>query len=37
MNLAEMSSVGQFGVFFGTAMVLFVVMMLVVSRNQPKE
>jgi hypothetical protein len=37
MNMSELGAMEQFGVFFGVSMVLFVVMMLAVSRNQPEE
>jgi len=37
MSMSELGVVEQFGVFFGVSMVLFVVMMLAVTRNQPKE
>jgi hypothetical protein len=37
MSLAELSLSGQFLFFFGLVLVLFTTMLLLVSRNQPKE
>jgi uncharacterized membrane protein len=37
MNLPDLSPLQQFAGFFGVAVVLFVIMVLIVSRNQTQD